>query len=89
MANANIDQNDIKTLIGYNETTGDVERVRVDPTTGAILVFVVAASVGALTAIPNAKRDGNDMPTLLGYNETTGLVEALRCGNDGSILITN
>lgn len=87
MSNAKIDQNDVKTWLAYNETTGLVEPVRVDPILGAIEVFGVASSGLVYTTIPNAKIDENDTKTLLGYNETTGLVEALRCGNNGELLV--
>lgn len=88
MSNAQIDQNDVKTWLAYNETTGLVEPVRVDPVFGAIEVFVVTDTVGAITALNTAKIDQNDVKTLLGYNETTGLTEALRCGNNGELLVT-
>lgn len=83
-----IDENDKPVLLAYNETTGLVESVRVDPVTGAIECFGVTDDGGTYTALNNAKIDGNDNSTLLGYNETTGLVEALRCGSNGELLIT-
>lgn len=87
MPNAKIDENDVKTWLAYNETTGLVEPVQVDPTTGALLIFIQPYDGTIYTAINNAKIDGNDVKTLLGYNETTSLVEALRCGNNGELLI--
>lgn len=85
---AKIDQNDAKTWLAYNDTTGLVEPVQVDSVTGSILVYGVTYDGGTFTAIPNAKIDQNHTKTLLGYNDTTGLVEALRCGSSGEILIT-
>lgn len=87
MSDAKIDQNDKPTWLAYNDTTGLVEPVRVDPVTEAIEVFAVTDTSLVYTAIPNAKIDGNDKATLLGYNETTGLVEALRGGANGELLI--
>lgn len=84
---AKIDGNDKPTWIAYNETTGLVEPVRVDPIFGYVEIFVVADTGGTFTAIPNAKIDGNDNGTLTGYNETTGLIEALRCDTGGSLLV--
>lgn len=86
---AQIDQNDKPTWLAYNETTGLVETVYVDPVLDAVLVYAVANDGSAFTAINRAKIDGNDNPTQLGYNETTGLVEALRCNSSGYLLITN
>ena len=82
-----IDANDKPTLLAYNETTKLVEPVRVDPVTGALLVFAVADTGLTYSTLNNAKIDGNDNATLLAYNETTGLIEALRCGASGELLI--
>jgi hypothetical protein len=82
-----IDSNDKPTWLAYNETTGLVEAVRVDPTLGYLEVFVVAPDSNTPTAINRAFIDANDNQTLTGYNETTGLIEALRCGSGGELLI--
>ena len=87
MSNAKIDQNDQATWLAYNETTGIVEPVRVDPTLGYLEVYVVPIDSNTPTTLNNAKIDQNDTSTLLGYNETTGLVEALRCGSNGELLL--
>jgi len=84
---AKIDQNDVKTWLAYNETTGLVEPVRVDPVTDALLIYIVAPCSDAALTLNSAKIDENDTKTLLGYNETTGLVESLRCCDGGELLI--
>jgi len=87
MGTARIDENDKPTLLAYNETTGLVEPVRVDPITGELMVFAVADDGGTYTDLENAKIDENENSTMLGYNETTSLIEAVRCGTDGSLLV--
>lgn len=87
MSQARIDQNDKSTWLAYNETTGLVENVVVDPLTNALLVYIVSRDTNTPTTLNTARIDENDKATTLGYNETTGLVEAFRCGNDGSLLI--
>ena len=84
---AKIDSNDKPTWLAYNETTGFVEPVRVDPITGAVLVFGVAPDANIPTTLNVARTDANDYPTQLGYNEVSGLVEALRCGDGGELLV--
>lgn len=87
MASANIDSNQKGTWTAYNETTGLVERVRVDPVLNAVLVFGVASDASVPTSVNRAKIDGNSKGTATGYDDTTGSVEAMRCGNDGSLLV--
>ena len=82
-----IDANDKPTLLAYNDTTGLVEPVRVDPVTGALEVFAVAADANTPTAINRAYIDANDNSTLIGFNETSGLIEAIRCGVGGELLV--
>lgn len=89
MTNAKIDSNSVKTWLAYNETTGDIEPVLVDPITGALMIYATAIILTPPTALNNAKIDENDVKTLLGYNETMGLVEALRCSTTGDLLINN
>ena len=84
---ARTDQNDVKTWLAYNDTTGIVEPVRVDPVTDALLVYEVSADANSPATLNNAKIDQNDQSTLLGFNETTGLVEALRSGVNGELLV--
>ena len=84
-----IDSNDKPVLLAYNETTGLVEPVRVDPTLGYLEVFGVTADSNTPTAINRAFIDANDNATLTAYNETTGLIEALRCGTGGELLIVS
>ncbi len=85
---AKIDQNDVKTWLAYNETTGLVEPVRVDPILGYVEIYAVNDSGQTYTAINNAKIDQNDTKTLLAYNETTGAIEALRSSTNGELLVT-
>lgn len=84
---AKIDQNDVKTWLAYNETTGLVESVYVDPATDALMIYVSTSGTPTVTALNNAKIDQNDVKTLLSYNETTGLVEALRCDSSANLLV--
>lgn len=83
-----IDENDKPALLAYNETTGLVEPVRVDPVLDALYVFGVTDGGGTYTAINRALIDENENSTLLAYNETTGLVESLRCSDDNELLVT-
>lgn len=83
-----IDENDKPVLRAYNETTGLVESVRVDPVFGAVEIFGVAPDSNTPTAINRAFIDANENSTLTAYNETAGLIEALRCGTNGELLIT-
>jgi len=82
-----IDDNDKPVLLAYNETTGLVEPVCVDPIFGAIQIYTVADTGLTYSSINDAKIDENDNSTMLGYNETTDLIEALRCGSGGELLI--
>lgn len=86
MASANIDSNQKGTWTAYNEATGLVERVRVDPVLNAVLVFGVTADANIPSSVSNARIDENHKDTILGYNETTSQIEAVRCGTDGSLL---
>ena len=87
MDNARIDENDKPTWLAYNETTGEVEPVAVDPDTGALLVLATPYSLQEPTAITTAKIDENENATLLAYNETTDTVECIRCTTDNEILL--
>lgn len=87
MSTAKIDQNDKATWLAYNETTGNVETVRVDPVFGAVEIYVTLGSSATPTTLNTAKIDGNDRGTLLGYNETSGSTEAIRCDTNGNLLV--
>jgi hypothetical protein len=87
MDNANIDYNSRNVLTAYNETTGLIENLKVDPVTGALLVYGIAADSNTPTPYTRAGIDGNSRNTLSAWNETTNSIEALRCGSDGSLLI--
>lgn len=85
--NAKIDANDVKTWTAFNDTTGLIEDVAVDPTTGALLIYADVSTSDTATTLNTAKIDANDVKTLMAYNETTGLVESLRCSPTGDLLI--
>lgn len=85
---AHIDENDVKTWLAYNETTGLVEPVRVDPVTGAIEVFLVADTGLTYTTVESAKIDQNDVKTKTAYNNILDKIESLRCGRGGELKIT-
>lgn len=89
MSNAKIDENDVKTWLAYNETTGLVEPVRVDPVLGYVEVYNVVATAGTYTAIPNAKIDENHVKTLLAWNEDTNLIEAVRSSDNGELIVVS
>lgn len=84
---AKIDSNDVKTWTAFNDTTGLIENVAVDPTTGYLIIYVDAVTTDTATTLNTAKIDANDAKTLLAYNETSSLVECLRCNTAGSLLI--
>jgi len=84
---AHIDQNDIKTWLAYNETTGLVEHVLVDPITGAICVYKVPDTGLTYTTVEGAKIDGNDVKTKTAYNNILDKTESLRCDRNGDVLI--
>jgi hypothetical protein len=85
---AKIDQNDVKTWLAYNETTGLVEPVRVDPVTGALKCFGVADTGLTYTTVIGAKIDANDVKIKTAYNNIIDNLESLRCGRGGELLIT-
>lgn len=87
MSQARIDQNDKSTWLAYNETTGLVENVRVDPVTNALLIYIERWDGTTPTALNRAKIDANEKQTVIGYNETSGLIEAMRCTTDGYLLV--
>jgi hypothetical protein len=86
--NAGIDGNTRNTWALYNETTGLIEPARVDPVTGALEVFAVTADANSPTTFNRAGIDDNGRNTLSALNETQNIIEALRCGTDGSLLVT-
>ena len=85
---ARIDQNDVKTWVAYNETTGATEPIQVDPTTGAILIFGVTGTGLTYTTREGAKIDENDVKTKTAYNNILDKNESLRCDRSGNLLIT-
>ena len=82
-----MDENHVVPILAYNETTGLTEPARVDPVTGAILVYGVSASTGSPSAVTTFPRDDNHVAVKGAYNETTELVEAVRCTTDNSLLV--
>lgn len=81
-----IDGNTRNTWGLYNETTGLIEPARVDPVTGALLIFGVALDANTPTTFNRAGIDANGRNTLSAWNDTSSGIEALRCGTDGSLL---
>lgn len=82
-----IDANDIRTWIAYNDTTGLIEPVRVDPVTGAVLIYIVGTTSVTPSSINHALHDANDSATQIGYDDTTGAPECMRCDTNGNLLI--
>ena len=85
--NTGIDGNTRNTLSAYNETTCLIEPLRVDPVTGALLVYGVAPDANSPTTYNRAGIDDSSRNTLSALNETQNIIEALRCGVDGSLLV--
>ena len=84
---ADIDDNTRNTWLLYNETTGGVEPARVDPITGALLIYI-SGTVSATPASYNRNGiDGNSRNTLGGWDDTTSSIEAFRCDNSGNLLV--
>lgn len=81
------DQNYIAPIQCYNDTTGEVEPARIDPATGALLIYGVSATTGTPSDISVFPRDGNHVAVSGAYNETSGEVEAVRCTNDNTLLV--
>lgn len=84
---AEIDQNDVKTWLAYNDTTGLVENVRFDPVLNLLYVFAVPWDGNTPTSIHHAHIDQNHVKTKLGWDDTTNTIQALRCGINGELLI--
>ncbi len=87
MSDANIDQNTRNTLTAYNDTTGFVEELRVDPVLGALLIYGIPNTGGTFTDLDHASIDGNGRNTLSAWNENKNRIEAMRCSNEGYLLI--
>ena len=68
---ADIDANTRNTWLLYNETTGGVEPARVDPITGALLVYGVTADANTPATYNRAGIDGNSRNTISLWNEDT------------------
>ncbi len=84
---AKIDQDDAKTLLAYNETTGTTEVVRLNAVTNYLEIYAVAIASGTYATQNTAKIDQNHAKTRLFYNETTGLTECARCDSNGNLLV--
>ena len=81
-----IDDNTRNTWLLYNETTGGVEPARVDPITGALLVYGVTADANTPATYNRAGIDGNSRNTISLWNDTQSIVESARCGVNGELL---
>lgn len=85
---AYIDENTRDTLSLYNETTGQIEPARVDPVTGALLIYAVGNLTPPSPASFNrAGIDGNSRNTLSGWNDATSSIESFRSDNSGNLLV--
>lgn len=84
---AYIDGNTRNTWSLYNETTGLIEPARVDPVTGALLIYGVGSASPTPASYNRAGIDGNSRNTLSGLDDTTGNVEAFRCDSSGNLLV--
>jgi hypothetical protein len=84
---ADIDSNTRNTWLLYNETTGLIEPARVDPITGALLVYGVTADANTPATYNRAGIDGNSRNTISLWNDTTSAIESARCGVNGELLI--
>jgi hypothetical protein len=69
-----IDGNTRNTWLLYNETTGLIEPARVDPVTGALLIYGVTADGNSPTTYNRAGIDGNSRNTISLWNESIAIV---------------
>jgi hypothetical protein len=84
---AYIDANTRNSWSLYNETTGIIEPARVDPVTGALLIYAVGNISATPSSFNRAGIDGNGRDTLAGLDETTNSIEAFRCDSSGNLLV--
>ena len=84
---ADIDGNNRNTWLLYNPTSGLIEPARVDPVTGALLVYVVGNVSATPASFNRTGIDGNGRNGLAGWDDTTSSVESFRCDNSGNLLV--
>jgi hypothetical protein len=82
-----IDGNTRDTWSLWNDTTGLIEPARVDPVTGALLVYAVGNASVTTTSFNRAGIDGNGRDTLSGWDDTTSSIESFRSDNSGNLLV--
>lgn len=63
-----------------------VTMLRVDPTTGYVLVSSTTVGATSATTESVAKRDGNYKPVCLAYDETNGTTQEILTDTNGNIL---
>lgn len=64
MAQASIDNNNVKTILAYNETTGLAEPIQVATASGRLLLDITVVTTSTPGTIPGV-RDQNFVPGLL------------------------
>lgn len=84
---AYIDSNSRNTWSLYNETTGLIEPARVDPVTGALLIYITGFSSPTPSSYNRSGIDANERNTLSGWDDSTSSIEAFRCDSSGNLLI--
>ena len=82
-----IDENTRNTWSLYNDTTGLIEPARVDPVTGALLIYATGIVSATPSSYNRAGIDSNGRNTLSGWDDTTNAPEAFRCDNSGILLV--
>lgn len=86
MANAKIDQNGVRTLLGVSSADGTtIDRIKVIAATHAL--HVSDGSTGSDFGTLNAKRDENSAPCLMGVSSVDGVTPvAIYTDGSGALL---
>lgn len=68
------------------DTSKDIEMLRVDPVTKYLLVNIATTTTGSNTASQIAKRDGNFRPVCLAWDATNEVLQEVLTDVDGNLL---
>lgn len=73
--------------MAWNETTQEVEEVRIDGVDDELLIDVYYEANTSPAGIDRALRDDNHVPMGLGQEETSEDLNALRCNSESLLLV--